>query len=107
MNSEIKTEWVRQLRSGKYRQGQHALAWVGRYCALGVYCEVVSSEADPARDHSEGGYEDLMSDEPCGVPLSVLARGRLHEADAWQIIDLNDTEGRSFRQIADWIERHL
>jgi hypothetical protein len=43
MNQEIKTEWVRRLRSGDYLQGQGKLRIDNgetRYCCLGVLCEM-------------------------------------------------------------------
>lgn len=45
MRLDVKTEWVRRLRSGDYLQGRRYLRHVAsdgqmRYCCLGVLCEV-------------------------------------------------------------------
>lgn len=46
MNKTIKRQWIKALRSGKYRQGHNSLAtWdqeaqAFEYCCLGVLCEI-------------------------------------------------------------------
>jgi hypothetical protein len=40
MNPEIKQEWVKALRSGKFFQATGALSTGGGYCCLGVLCEI-------------------------------------------------------------------
>lgn len=50
MNPEVKKLWVDALRSGKYKQGQNALATYDldtegyAYCCLGVLCEVAREQ---------------------------------------------------------------
>jgi len=49
MNPEVKAQWTAALRSGEYEQGHNALANSGRYCCLGVLCELaVKAEVIPA-----------------------------------------------------------
>ncbi len=38
--AEFRRNWIQALRSGKYLQGRGALKNRGRYCCLGVACEV-------------------------------------------------------------------
>lgn len=40
MNQEKALEWARRLESGKYPQGKNGLNVDGRYCCLGVACEM-------------------------------------------------------------------
>jgi hypothetical protein len=49
MKKKIADEWVKALRSGKYRQGKKALKFkskrgVTRHCCLGVLCELYQKE---------------------------------------------------------------
>jgi len=49
MKKKIAEKWVEALRSGKYKQGRHALkyktkAGVTRHCCLGVLCELYQKE---------------------------------------------------------------
>lgn len=41
MNKEFKKEWVAALRSGEFNQGVGALSLNGKYCCLGVACELL------------------------------------------------------------------
>ena len=41
MNQEFKKEWVAALRSGEFIQGKNALCADGKYCCLGVACELL------------------------------------------------------------------
>lgn len=40
MKTEIKRAWVKALRSGTYKQGRQALKEDGKYCCLGVLCDL-------------------------------------------------------------------
>lgn len=44
MTPELKTAWIEALRSGRYEQGQQHLFSNGKYCCLGVLCEVIPRE---------------------------------------------------------------
>lgn len=67
MNPEIKRRWVEALRSGQYQQGLGALNKNGKFCCLGVLCElavadgVIERSAHPASNLSYG-YDELGSD---------------------------------------------
>lgn len=49
MDPEIKAKWVAALRSGEFEQGSGALCRGGRYCCLGVLCELAYREGVVAR----------------------------------------------------------
>lgn len=95
MNPEIKKKWVEALRSGEYEQTEGQLRVddekgkpVG-YCCLGVLCEVMGAKYIPTR-----GRADAEKD------------AGLHEDDGFKLACMND-DGRSFREIADYIEANL
>ncbi len=47
MNNNAK-KWVEALKSGEFEQGKHCLASAdGKYCCLGVACEVAMKEGVP------------------------------------------------------------
>lgn len=52
MNKTLKNKWIKALRSGKYEQGKGNLNHDGRYCCLGVLCEVAKRPYD-----LKDGYE--------------------------------------------------
>ena len=120
-----RARWVEALRSGAYVQERGSLKTVnleGRapcHCAIGVLCEVFEPE----------GWEDLAFDElgrmagalpgatrfrvfrrddtgtPGMRPDDALAQSvAMTEAEAREVVSLNDTIKASFDQIADFLE---
>lgn len=112
MNKEIKKKWIEALRSGDYDQGKGALYAVtdegAKYCCLGVLQEVAYGE-----DHwVETALDTLASNGStwCLSPKDIESHGLVDENHTWHIIhlmDMNDSKGSSFGEIADWIEDHL
>jgi len=128
MNLEIKQMWVDALRFGNYEHGRGALCVDGQYCCLGVLCDLaekagivkvhnlsieqvehlsLDSDSSNVLEYYEGtsfsaldlpsvvtGWAGLLKNDPHifsqGVSLSRL----------------ND-QGKSFAEIADFIEREL
>lgn len=132
MNPEVKEQWLRALRSGEYEQGRRYLNNNGKFCCLGVLCDlaekagVVSSrlwvDGGPGREdtYSENlteyvanGNDASVSVLPAAVkewagidasnPDVVLTKGRWTPL-AW-VNDHNNELG--FTGIADVIERSL
>lgn len=112
-----RTEWIAALRSGKYPQGIGSLNRDGRYCCLGVLCEVrnypkrlvhqAMSDTYGYRtgvDYVTGGLEASTlfgADDPTDEQYNFISL----------LINMNDgashhTGGRSFAEIADYIEEH-
>lgn len=104
LDRDLKRKWVEALRSGEYDQGQWRLCRVtsggAKYCCLGVVYEVANGEdawfSIPSTSELRTG---------CGEMAAYFPPG-LSDADAWALIDLNDS-GRSFDEIACWIEENL
>lgn len=91
MDKELAVKWIEALRSGKYKQGRSRLKHSGRYCCLGVLCEVA-------------GYTPKRHDvDLCLTPLSE----KLPKSIESDCIYMNDSKRKSFAEIADYIEANL
>ena len=107
MNKALKKKWVAALRSGKYRQGRARLCTPAKhgghvkYCCLGVLCEISKAEKI-WRD----AYGYLGSDSYVFVPDRLAEEIDLQNNDQIDLAAMND-DGKSFREIANWIEENL
>lgn len=94
MDAELKSRWVKALRSGEYRQAHCMLRdATGAMCCLGVLCSIQ-------------GTPDAMLN---GVMKSIVPdeyAGGLARAMSEALARMNDG-GKSFPEIADYIEEHL
>lgn len=116
MKKKIAERWVEALRSGKYKQGKHALRSGDKFCCLGVLCNLHAEDhpkiaakeddpteylgdssllANPVRQWAGMLTEDGSLDE--SIRICQLSFGSLAQA--------NDN-GVAFTQIADWIEEN-
>jgi len=91
MKPEIKKLWTDALRSGEYHQGRRALNSEGRFCCLGVLCDLaVKAGAIPP------GRKD-----PSGVVSYGACRVRLPpEVIRWA--GLEDASDVRYRKDWDW-----
>lgn len=99
MNPEVKKRWVEALRSGDYEQGEQHLRVSGKYCCLGVLCEISDFEYDGAEAFPPPAvvlWADLGHEAP-----SVLVEGA-----RYYLSNLND-DGMTFEAIAKLIEEQL
>jgi hypothetical protein len=120
-------EWAKALRSGDYEQGQDYLCRDGKFCCLGVLCEirglpkeVIPGSAQP--DNIYYGFEGLVSGGSRSVQQSVIPWAAqstiLEDLNLHQVVEddvgdkrplhthlicMND-EGKTFNEIADYIE---
>lgn len=93
MKIELKTKWVEALRSGKYEQHRGSLIagyedGCRAFCCLGV---LLFSE-ETAGPEANAAYEKLM----CGLGMHGL-----------KLVSMNDSDERTFPEIADYIEANL
>jgi hypothetical protein len=106
MKSEYKGPWLKALRSGRYEQGRSYINSQGRFCCLGVLCDVAGiqwSEPDESGDRkSLDGTTDY-----CNLTEKGCAIFGLRIKDVAALTRMNDSEGKSFSEIADYIERAL
>lgn len=115
-------EWVAALRSGEYEQTKRAL-WnpetipgdvpnPAGYCCMGVLCRVKGIEWGED-EHGQSGFifegAPIHSNHPRtlylnGYPEREWWREQVGDLGQAQFSHLNDVEGASFADIADYIE---
>lgn len=115
MNERVKKLWIEALTSGEYSQATGALRRDGKFCCLGVLCDLhrkdVGGEWDV--DYSDGFFYDqndsilpesvmAWADLPFRNP-TIVPDDRFSEIG---LADLND-KGTPFPEIAELIEQHL
>lgn len=118
MDQTIKELWVAELRSGTFEQGKGFLSREGKYCCLGVLCELAVEygaevTVSPYRSRDDVKAYDRQAHT---LPQSVMEWSGLQEhnpflvllflADDTSLATLNDA-GFTFDQIADVIEYAL
>ena len=125
MKTEIKQKWLNALRSGKYTQGNGALrkqveaddgSYGGdQFCCLGVLCDIV--EPKKWKKLPDGWGEREWSNgnttEPAAYPRNSLMKelglnkpvSRSSEDTIAQKLAFMNDEGKTFEQIANWIEK--
>lgn len=111
MNEDIKRQWISALRSGEYEQGRGFLNRGGKYCCLGVLCDLAAGDGiipEPVEYH-EGSSAMTYDGEARVLPASVMlwagmltAYGNL-KGQILTLSEMNDF-GMSFARIADIIE---
>jgi len=101
-SAELKSRWVAALRSGRYQQGKRRLSIRHRNgresnCCLGVLCRVAR-----VRGWRDGA---MLRDSDAGTDLAGQIGLGVHEEIELSL--MNDNRNKSFREIADWIEKNL
>lgn len=126
MNEGIKARWTAALRSGDYEQGFALLRSKGKFCCLGVLCElaiadgiVITSEGASAYGDSCVRYQgDDLDGSITSLPVAVQVWAGLPGADPYvedpndvdrvfSLTEWNDDMEVGFLQIADLIEASL
>ena len=105
MNQSIKEKWVAALRSGKYQQGAGYLRRDDKFCCLGVLCDVLGkrwyTEVDGSWSVRRGGVVNS------GVlPYPLREELKIEYGAMNGLAKMND-RGKSFKVIANWIEKNL
>ena len=99
MDPETKARWVEALRSGKYTQTTRCLRDGTGFCCIGVLADVVGVEWEKQVWQDGEAFFEMGGDEPVravGVPVPTQAA----------LVAMND-HGKSFAEIADYIEANL
>lgn len=103
---EIRDRWVTALRSDEYEQGRVRLRTSdGRFCCLGVLCDVVGFDLDSHPQHLWGGRHPWAEYDGTREAPPVL-KDLLTRATRTTLANKNDS-GTSFHEIADWIETNI
>ena len=95
--ADFKKGWIDGLRSGKYKQVDGVFYDVG--CG---YCAGMSTLNNICENY-EIPYADVK------IPWRYSASGSVEETTDLEeiIMEMNDGDGASFNQIADWIEVNI
>jgi|SRR5688500_13133770 len=106
--------WVTALRSGVYEQGKESLRKGGKYCCLGVACEVAVAAGVPLTMKNTLGdatsYNGRLSYLPdavtqwLGVECDADGDVYVTPEECLTATSANDTLGWSFEQIANALE---
>lgn len=117
MKQEIKSKWLKALRSGKYKQGKNALATVNRlgnvkYCCLGVLCDLYLKEK---KEKWGSGLEEQLLNigkETALLPSKVMKWAGLKDynpriKDGYTTLSGMNDSGYSFKQIAEEIDENF
>lgn len=98
MDAELKAKWVAALRGGEFEQASGNFHIGGKYCCLGVLACVLTGIRGAAITTKHPGSDTLggyLVDQ--GVPSKKMST----------FVRMNDVEGKSFAEIADYIEANL
>jgi len=115
MNPVAKELWLAALRSGEREQGKGYLNVSDKFCCLGVLCEVaiesgvvVEKEKDQVGADHYYYYGGRSSYPPQAVYVwSGLGGLTTANGPDMKLSTLNDHDGKTFLEIADWIEENL
>lgn len=109
MDPKLKKTWLKALRSGEYKQGQGVLCKKGGFCCLGVAYDVLEDGDWELVDAEEGRWK-IPSKLNTGAQFlprpDMYSDWGLDHDDVQRVAKMND-EGKSFEEIADWIEAEL
>lgn len=122
MDKSYKSEWIKRLRSGDYAQTSGYLhieedAYKTGHCCLGVLCEIgvergVVTRSTPGTidifddlgDHngfsSNSGFSSTL-------PYKFRDTVKIPNTKLLDLVEMNDSYGKSFDEIADYIESNL
>jgi hypothetical protein len=106
---ETKEKWVAALRGGGYKQTQGNLRSGDAFCCLGVFCDLTSEGVWTRSIHSEIYlYRMNVGDEynTRFIPSKMRERHGLPFDKMLELAAWND-DGKSFAEIASYIEEHL
>lgn len=105
MKTEDVTKWVEALRSGKYQQGKRALNKDNKFCCLGVAFDVLDGSwmRHKSGPDTWGVAWDNLHTYMSTLPLPTLAELGFSIKQHDKLIKMNDKEGKSFEEIADYI----
>lgn len=105
-------KWIEALRSGQYQQGAGSLNREGRFCCLGVLCDLIDPNAwvsgfgAHTRGDAPKAFHYRMGLYHGYPPPEVCESAGLDFKEARRLANMND-KGATFEEIAQDIERNL
>lgn len=108
MKTELKQKWVNALRSGEYKQGKNYLRRKNSsgdtYCCLGVLFDVWKGDWEEITNcYAAKNIDGTAS---TATLVRLLTKIDLSDITHNTLISMNDN-GKSFHEIANWIEGHI
>lgn len=99
-------EWVKALRSGKYKQTTGKLKYDNAYCCLGVLCDISNIS-----EWESNGINETYLTNSSTPPLVVKIYAGINNSmkginKLGELIRMNDSHNYNFKQIADYIEQN-
>jgi hypothetical protein len=108
MKKEVAEKWVKALRSGDYKQGRGSLKGRGRYCCLGVLCDLSEQGVFVRGEYRKSKESLLYSDKE--APGFVRTWAAMKRSANELLIRKNDGSDKikkhSFVEIANFIEKN-
>jgi hypothetical protein len=103
MNHKLKRKWCAALRGNGFHQGRLCLLFkerngIPKHCVLGVLASVADI---PLRNYGSNEPEDPHKNAYMAIYELIT------EVVANQMVVLNDCDGKTFPELADWIEENL
>lgn len=102
----MKQKWIEALRSGKYKQAYGWLKCDEGYCCLGVLCEIHPNVEFIEKNGMTGfSYKGEFM---YGLLSHHFVEDiKLGLDDMRALSTMNDLRGKTFDEIADWIEKNV
>lgn len=105
---EVIQLWIKALRSGDYKQTRGTLKDNKGFCCLGVLCDLAAKDGGSkwVKAYLNSSVKEYDG-EPETPPKYMMDYLGISEDYVAAIIDLNDIEERSFKDIARKLEKDL
>lgn len=101
MKAALKKRWIAALCSGKYQQARNGLRTTQGFCCLGVLCDLI----DSTKWHRAEGRDWQYDNRGAYIPSEIREPLGLSDQDENRLACMNDTEKKSFKEIAAYIAR--
>ena len=104
MNQEIKQLWIKELKSGNYKQTTGRLHKHDRFCVLGVLCDIHSKQYNIKWKFNSKLNIYTYFGQPHSLPNEVIEWSQLKNKSYDDLIDYNDQEHLNFEDLSKLIE---
>lgn len=108
-------EWIAALRSGKFKQAKQGLELrkgkeIVGHCCLGVACKINDIPLDHYSSMSAVEDQAIYESEDLKIATKLFVSEKISYILDLQgieddLVDMNDTEGQTFAEIADYLEQ--
>lgn len=108
MNKDNMLKWIEELETTTKEQGKGRLNSEGKFCCVGVACELFKLQKTPysSRDINSYGVIGSTSVAPLEL-LEILDVTEDQIKNDWNLYRKNDGEGYTFKEIAAYLRTQL